>query len=105
MVGDREMVLAMVPRRQPEMAPRDPAAASSGNHLIADQVKAKKFGKISRFEVTADGVPHRRAQGWQIIRLRHDRGTERPGGIPAFGGVLNEEYEFGHDWLLRAAEV
>ena len=80
--------------------PRGRAAASRRKDFVVNQVKAKNLGSFRRVEVTADGVPNRRAKAREILGLGDDRGAQSAGDVAAFWRFFNEEHEFGHGTLI-----
>jgi len=124
-IRDRDVVLAVGGRGDPEMAPglaRDavaedlerlrqpaprevPAGASRGDHFVADEVEADHLRGLPLLEVAAHGVAHLCVQLRKGVGLREDRRPKGAGRVAALGRLLHEENHLAHTLptLPRAA--
>lgn len=63
--------------------------------LVAHKVQPNGRRQVRTIGVTAHRVADRFPDRRQIVSFCDDRGSERPGEVPAFGGVFDEKVEFG----------
>src|SRR4026207_771915 len=70
---------------------RRPAAASSADDFLADEVEADNLGSLALLEMAGGCVAAPLVQACEAVGLREDRLPERPGREAALRGLLHQE--------------